>query len=189
MKIYFKRLFFIGLCLSSIGLMRVIYFHVKANVAQYLLESAWDESKNTGILIKPWNWADTWPLLKITIPSIGQINFVLKDASGESLAFGPGLLTPNITPGEKGNSFIAGHRDTHFKNIGLLQIGESIIIENLKGNELIFKIDAILIVDSRLEQPITESAVNRLTLVTCYPFHAQESNTPYRFLVSSLLDT
>lgn len=185
MKLVLKSLFIIGFILSVIGMIRVGYFQTKAHLAQYLLQSAWQTTKTNKSINKPWSWADTWPVVKIEIPSINLSSLVLKDASGESLAFGPGLMTTDILPGDQGNSFIAAHRDTHFKDIGLLKIEDLINVSNRLGEKILFKIDHIQIVDSRAEQPVIDTDDRRITLVTCYPFDANEANTPFRYLVSA----
>jgi len=189
MKRLLKILFIIGLVLSAIGLLRIGYYQLKAEVAQVLLESAWQENmqNKTKEPVKPWSWADTWPVLELSLPSIQFSTLVLKDASGQSLAFAPGLMTPNLLPGEMGNSFIAAHRDTHFKGLERLKDKDEIQITNQLGEKIFFQIDQILIVDSRIEQPIVESIEKRLTLVTCYPFDATEANTPFRYLVSAIM--
>jgi len=187
MKRLLKILFIIGLLLSSIGLLRISYYHVKAEVAQVLLESAWQDNveNNPKVPSKPWSWADTWPVLKLEANTIQLSTLVLKDASGQSLAFAPGLMTPDLLPGDIGNSFIAAHRDTHFKDLKFLKNEDEIQITNQLGEKIFFQIDQILIVDSRTEQPVTDTADRRITLVTCYPFDASEANTPFRYLVSA----
>lgn len=187
-----KVTFVVGVILSSIGLVRVGYFQVKAELAQRLMQSAWQQIKQsqqiTGIKkIKPWPWADTWPIFELDIPVINHTSLVLKDSSGESLAFGPGLLSNLIQPGEKGNSYIAAHQDTHFRDIHKLQTGDNILINNIQGDTLEFSIDQIKVIDSRLEQPYLKSQEIRLTLVSCYPFDSPTSKTPYRYLVSAKL--
>jgi sortase A len=183
-------IFTAGLVFAASGFIKVGFLLLKAELAQELLASAWEKSKSIDvdtIIEKPWPWADTWPVLNIEFPSIDLSSIVLKDTSGESLAFGPGLMTPDILPGEKGNSFIAAHRDTHFKNIGLLKQGEQILIENTQGETLEFIIDQIQIVDSDKQYPITHMLQRRVTLVTCYPFDTTVANSPLRYLVSGLL--
>ncbi len=189
MKSLLKILFITGFVLSSIGLLRIGYYQVKAETAQWLLESAWQKSlqKNNKHPVKPWSWADTWPVLKLELPSIELSNVVLKDTSGQSLAFGPGLMTPQILPGDHGNSFIAAHRDTHFKQLVKLKENELVIITNRLGKKLAFKIDSIQIIDSRIEQPITDTHERRITLVTCYSTGSNETGTPLRYLVSAVL--
>jgi len=187
MKRLLQILFIAGFVLSGIGLLRISYFHAKAELAQVLLESAWQKNFESNRIdpVKPWSWADTWPVLKLDLPSIELSMLILKDASGQSLAFGPGLMTPNLMPGEIGNSFIAAHRDTHFKELEVLKKYEEIQVTNRLGEKKIFQVDQISIVDSRTEQPVIESNDRRITLVTCYPFNANEANTPFRYLVSA----
>lgn len=192
MKSALKYLFFFGLILSSIGLLRIFYYHAKAEVAQIMINSAWEEVNNVSKvsenkIIKPWSWADTWPVMKIEFPDLETSNIVLKDASGESLAFGPGLMTEDILPGDIGNSFIAAHRDTHFSSIGRLKNNQIIQVTLASGISYSFEIDQIKIVDSRSQQPWTDVKEKRITLVTCYPFDGSIANTPFRYLVSGVL--
>ncbi len=181
----FIPLIFITIFIAALfGFLKVGYYHVKAEVAQYLLESTWSSNVKEA---KPWSWADTWPVFKIIIPNIRVSSLVLKDVSSESLAFGPGLMTKDIIPGDIGNSFIAAHKDTHFDNIGKLKKGDDIFIQKKSGEQLSFKIDSIRVVNSKTEQANILSNDKRLTLVTCYPFDAQQRNTPFRYLVSAVL--
>ncbi len=186
MKHTLKILFITGFILSSIGLLRIVYYQLKAETAQWLLESAWQNTllQKNNHPVKPWSWADTWPVLKVELPSIQLSSLVLKDVSGQSLAFGPGLMTPRLYPGNHGNSFIAAHRDTHFKGLIKLKKGELIKITNSIGEKIFFEIDQLQIVDSRIEQPILQTGDKRITLVTCYPLNSSIRNTPYRYLVS-----
>ena len=189
-KKHVKYFFIIGLILSSIGLLRIAYYHVKAEVAQIMIKSAWEEMNSVvdnNKNIKPWPWADTWPVMQIEFPDLDESSIVLKDASGESLAFGPGLMTSDILPGDIGNSFIAAHRDTHFSSIGRLKRSQMIHVTLNSGISYSFKIDKIKIVDSRSEQPWVNTNEKRITLVTCYPFDGSISNTPFRYLVSAVL--
>ncbi len=190
-KNIYKWLFVIGLTLSSIGLLRIIYYQAKAEVAQIMIRSAWEKSNQASDLrnkkVKPWSWADTWPVMEIVFPELGTSNIVLKDISGESLAFGPGLMTKDILPGDVGNSFVAAHRDTHFKSIGRLMKNYSIEVKLQSGTMHTFIVDKIKVVDSRKQQPWTETEERRITLVTCYPFDGSIANTPFRYLVSGVL--
>src|SRR5665648_222137 len=88
--------------------------YAKAILAQILLERAFERSLAAGEPVKPWSWADTWPVARIEVPRIGASAIVLKGGSGQALAFGPGLLDGTPAPGEAGSSVIAAHRDTHF---------------------------------------------------------------------------
>ena len=66
------------------------YIHAKALVAQVLLERAFDESIASGHPVKPWSWADTWPVARIEVKRLHASTIVLAGTSGQALAFGPG---------------------------------------------------------------------------------------------------
>ena len=87
---------------------------IKAEVAQVLLQRAWSKSVDGHAQTRPWPWADTWPVARLTATSHDVDLIVLAGGSGRTLAFGPGHLGASALPGEIGNMVIAGHRDTHF---------------------------------------------------------------------------
>ena len=105
------------------------YIHAKAVLAQILLETAWVETLNGHVEVKPWPWADTWPVSRLTVPRLGIRRIVLAGASGSSLAFGPGLFSGTPLPGSTGNTVVAGHRDTHFRFLQDLKPGDAITIQ------------------------------------------------------------
>lgn len=171
---------------SLFGFGEIGYYQAKAALAQKLMQKAWADSlveplKN----IRPWPWADIWPELKLKL--LGNEFIVLSDASGESLAFGPGLLTTELYPGDMGNSLIAAHRDTHFSNLSNIKLDSEMVVELKDNQQLKFIVDQILVVDSELEKPIIDLEEARLTLVTCYPFDMSVSETSLRYLVSGKL--
>ena len=62
---------------------------IKAKVAQYLLNNAWDKTIETGDEYEPWPGFDGYPILKLSIPKFKLQQIVLSNTSGQSLAFGP----------------------------------------------------------------------------------------------------
>ncbi len=200
----FRLLGVLLVTLSIAGFVESSYHQLKGELAQLLLTNAWNDSLRTGENTRPWNWADTWPELKLSFKKTSQAAnsispdlakgasslpelIVLADASGESLAFGPGLLTPGILPGEIGNSLIAAHRDTHFARLAELNINDELYIELKNRQNLRFIIDQIIIIDSEQEAPVVEQTAPRVTLITCYPFNMKISETSLRYLVSGYL--
>ncbi|MET1256424.1 class GN sortase [Aliikangiella maris] len=192
----------IGLLLvASISLATPAYYRVKAELAQILLIHAWQATlANPGVKHKPWDWADTWPVAKMTILKKEQLSdkasldylweksfIVLADSSGESLAFAPGMMTPQILPGDSGHSFIAAHRDTQFSILQHLNTLDHIIVERQDGQQFNFEVDEIQIVDINKVSPVYSLDGNRLTLVTCYPFDSSDQNPQFRFLVTANL--
>ncbi|MFK8018543.1 MAG: hypothetical protein AB8B86_02135, partial [Pseudomonadales bacterium] len=93
----------LSLALSSLA--DGAYIHAKANLAQWLIGNAWQKShsengqvsvaKNYGVTqqaVKPWPWADTWPVARLQYNKGQQDLYILAGAQGNSLAFGPGHL-------------------------------------------------------------------------------------------------
>ena len=159
------------------------YIHAKAHFAQYLLRKSWDKTLAGANEVKPWPWADTWPVARLEVPRLGVDQFVLAGASGRTLAFGPGHLSGSPLPGEQGNTVFSGHRDTHFKFLQHLQIGDQIIITSVKGSQNRYAVSGTSIV-SHKETRITMSSDDRqLTLITCYPFRAIAPGGDQRFVV------
>lgn len=89
-------LFALGSWLIGQGL----WIHMKATAAQWLLQHAWTRTIKTQKPAKPWPWADTWPVGRLLVPRLGINQVILADASGRSLAFGPGLVGHETFPTE-----------------------------------------------------------------------------------------
>src|SRR5499427_10017579 len=109
------------------------YIHAKALLAQVLLERAFAQSIASGHAVKPWSWADTWPIARIEVKRLRASAIVLAGSSGQALAFGPGHveLTPNA--GERGVAVYSAHRDTHFRFLRHVAIGDEIEITRSDG--------------------------------------------------------
>src|SRR5437868_12176743 len=102
------------------------WIHAKALLAQVLLERAFTETIATGRDTKPWSWADTWPVARIEVKRIGASAIVLAGSSGQALAFGPGHIESTADAGERGVAVYSAHRDTHFRFLTDVWIGDAI---------------------------------------------------------------
>ncbi len=136
--------------------------------------------------MKPWPWADTWPIAKLTGQHWRRDLYVLADGTGRSLAFGPGHVVGTVLPGEPGLSIIGGHRDTHFTALRDAKRGETITLETIDGRTHRFRIEAFAIVDTNNAWMELEGETPRLALVTCYPFDAIVPGGPLRYVVSAV---
>jgi sortase A len=159
------------------------YIHAKAILAQVLLETAWDKTVHGQQEVKPWPWADTWPISRLDVPGLGVDRIVLAGASGSSLAFGPGHLFGSSLPGQQGNTVIAGHRDTHFRFLKDIQRGELIQLQSLTGETIKYIVSEAIIVHKKQAEYLAKTSENTLTLITCYPFDAIRAGGPLRYLV------
>ena len=157
-----------------------LYIKAKAQVAQMLLESAWQESLRTGTPHKAWAWADAWPVASLSVPRLEIYEIVLSNASGEALAFGPGHMSATDLSGN-GLNAIAGHRDTHFSFLKKLRPGDAIILTTMEGKTTEYSVTGAEIVDTATTR-LDPEAGKGLVLVTCYPFDAI-AHGPLRYLV------
>ena len=103
-----------------------MWLYAKAQLAQVLLERAWVRTLHGEQNVKPWSWADTWPVARLEFPRQHRSYIVLAGASGRTLAFGPGHVDGTAAPEEIGNCVISAHRDTQFRvlrdaNLALLR--------------------------------------------------------------------
>jgi len=65
--------FITSLALALAGLVlfgQGAYIHAKALLAQVLLERAFSETIASGREVKPWSWADTWPVARIEVKGL-----------------------------------------------------------------------------------------------------------------------
>jgi sortase A len=158
---------------------------VKAGVAQQLLDRAWRASVADGAPVRPWPWADTWPVARLSAPRLGADSVVLAGASGEALAFGPGLVPGSALPGGAGNTVIAGHRDTHFAFLEGLREQDRLVLDDATGRRAVYEVVGIDVVDERDTVIGLGTTESWLTLVACWPFDAIEPGGPWRYVVSA----
>jgi sortase A len=110
----------LGLALLAAG----FWMPAKAELAQHLLNRAWQRTAAGDAAAKPWPWADTHAVARLTLPGSAEPLTVLAGASGRNLAFAPALLDGSAPPGADGVTVIAGHRDTHFRPLATLALGD-----------------------------------------------------------------
>jgi sortase A len=162
------------------------WIHAKALLAQVLLERAFVETVATGRPVKPWPWADTWPVARIFMARLDHSAIVLAGSSGQALAFGPGhvALTPNA--GERGVAVYSAHRDTHFRFLKEALIGDVIAVTRQDGATFRYRIDGTSVVrfDASGIDPLIDS--HELVLSTCWPLDAATPG-PLRYLVHATL--
>lgn len=155
----------------------------KAQAGQWLLERAWQRAQSTGVAPAPWPWADTRPVARILAPAQGGDVLVLAGAHGRTLAWGPGHLDGTAAPGTPGQSVVTAHRDTHFRFLERVAIGDGLVVERADGVRVGYRVVATRVADeSQLDIP-REVDRPTLTLVTCWPFDAVAPGGPLRYVV------
>jgi sortase A len=84
-------------------------------------------------------------------------------------------------PGESGNIGIAAHRDTFFRPLKDIQIGDLIRLTTHNG-VFDYHVEWMRIVKPEAVDVLDPTDIPSLTLVTCYPFYYVGS-APDRFIV------
>jgi sortase A len=167
-----------GLACISWGL----WIPAKAALAQVLISNAWQRALDGEDSPRPWPWADTWPVGKLGVPRIGKTVFVLANASGHALAFGPAHVAASAAPGQMDNVVLAGHRDTHFAFLRELEEGDEITLETSAG-AAVYRVAGTRVVHESQMEILDRSGRPELTLLTCYPFGAVVPGGPLRYVV------
>ncbi len=189
MPVNTRMLWFLASLLFVLGSWLVgqgLWIHMKAVAAQWLLQQAWAQTLKTQHPAKPWPWADTWPVGRLMVPRLGINQIILADASGRSLAFGPGLMGNGIFPEDENESLIvSGHRDTHFSFLRDAQPGEIFHLQTAQGDWLRYVVEETAVLDSRTAQLLRYQEEASLVLITCYPFDALLPGGPFRYVVAA----
>lgn len=178
-----KSLIILSFVVGTGCLISAAYIPSKALLAQYLLNKSWEKSRAEKTLVRPWPWADTYPVARIKIPGMDMDVVVLSGSNGETLAFAPGHIDQSVLPGNRGNSLISAHKDTYFENLDKLKTGDLIYIERTDGKKFTFKVTGKKIINTQDEQIPLFSVKSKLTLLTCYPLKGGYSDPAKRFAI------
>ena len=163
---------------------QAIKIDLKAQVAQILLKHAWQQSLKNGEGVQPWPSFDGRPIFKLEIVKHQISQIVLEGTSGQALAFGPAFHQESFLPSANKITAISSHRDSHGEYIKNLEIGDILKLQDLDNNWHTYKIEEFLIVN--VQKDLFINKINRLLLITCYPFDALLSGTPLRYIVSAI---
>ena len=166
---------------------RGLWIQAKAAFAQVLIAKAWSRTLAGEHRVKPWPWADTWPVARLTVPRLGVDCYVLAGSDGSALAFGPGHAEGTAQPGAPGNSVIGGHRDTHLAFLRAVKPGDQLIVQRPDGSRAAYRAASAEIVDRRDVWVMEQAGATRLTLITCYPFDALRAGGPLRYVLLAFL--
>jgi sortase A len=118
---------------------------------------------------------------RLEIPRVHMSVMVVEGDDDATLAKAVGHLPDTAMPWERGNSALAGHRDTFFRPLEGVQRGDEIRLTSPRGT-FVYRVE-----DTRITSPddvgvLAETTSPVLTLLTCYPFHYVGS-APERYVV------
>jgi sortase A len=167
---------------SLLLLAQACWIPVKAELAQWLIERSWEKTLGGNPDASPWPWADTHAEAVLSVPARGIRQVVLAGNSGRNLAFGPVFVdgTPNSR-----DRVISGHRDTHFRFLEYLKAGDLIRLTT-RDDSRWYEVHYTEVVDSRFRELVIDPGLDRVSLVTCYPFDSLQTGGTLRYVVTAL---
>jgi sortase A len=118
---------------------------------------------------------------RMDIPRLGVSVAVLQGTSSRMLRRGVGHIEGTPLPWEAGNSGIAGHRDTFFRELKDVRRDDEIQLQTATGL-FRYQVDWVKVVAPDDVSVLASSTEAALTLVTCYPFYFV-GPAPSRFVV------
>ena len=124
-------------------------------------------------------------LAVLRIPKLGMAVPLLDGTDALTLNHSVGHIAGTARPGEGGNIGIAGHRDSFFRGLKNIHVGDVIQLERTNGFDT-YIVDKTLVVMPSDVSVLRRRRISSLTLVTCYPFHVF-GNAPERFVVEASL--
>jgi LPXTG-site transpeptidase (sortase) family protein len=107
------------------------------------------------------------PVARLVIPRLRLDEIVVEGVSDDELRAGPGHMIGSAVPGANGNSVISAHRDRHFRSLGRVAVGDTILTESDLG-DVAWTVARVRVVnaDARV---LFSTRTPTLTLTTCWP--------------------
>jgi sortase A len=147
-------------------------------------QSRWSENRIRAYARNPAEQAESIPQALLHIRSVKLTVPVYADTSDSTLNRGAGLIAGTAGPGATGNTGIAAHRDSFFRALKDVALGDRIEIEHFSGTRT-YRVSALYVVSPDDMRPLEQTQHSVVTLVTCYPFYYVGS-APQRYIVRAV---
>jgi sortase A len=120
---------------------------------------------------------------RLEAPSVKMSTVVLEGSDDGTLSRGAGHIEDTPFPGQTGNIGIAGHRDTVFRPLRNIKVGDAMELTTATTRYR-YRISKTLIVGPDDVYVLDPTEEPTLTLVTCFPFDFV-GHAPKRFIVQA----
>jgi sortase A len=152
---------------------------VSAWLAHRLLHTAWVRTQAIGQPVKPWPWANTWPIARLSVPHLNVEQIVLARAGEGMSVFALGHSNSSVLPGELGNSVLnIYHSDTFLGFLKKLKKGDMLVLESL-DSRWHYQVSGTYVVDKTSTDWIAPCLKRRLTLIGCHSCNNLEDGLRY----------
>jgi sortase A len=122
---------------------------------------------------------------RLEIPRLGVSAVVRAGSDARTLRLAIGHIPGTAFPGDPGNVGMAAHRDTFFRRLGDVEIGDEVRVITPEGTFL-YEVEGTQVVEPTDVWVLDPTDEPSLTLVTCYPF-SYVGPAPRRFIVRAVL--
>jgi sortase A len=173
------------LALGLAGLALATWADARTYILHALIARAWERERSGEPNARPWPWADTHPVALLSALAGAEELVVLEGSRQRNLLLGPAHDPASVLPGERGNAVIEGARDTQFRFLRALRIGDRLRVDLADGRTVCFEVSDWRVVDLRHWHVTLGAATPRLTLITHYPFDTLTPGGPLRFVVTA----
>ena len=120
---------------------------------------------------------------RLEIPRLGVSAIVKVGSDDDTLDRAVGLVPESSRPGQGGNIVLAGHRDTFFRPLRDIRIGDRIRMA-VPPRTYTYQVESVMVVAPEDTNVLRSKGREELTLVTCFPFR-YVGPSPDRFIVSA----
>jgi len=126
--------------------------------------------KQAGRLLEPRNLVEGDVIGEIQVPRLRLNAMVVQGDSPASLRRAVGHLIKSALPGEWGNVALAGHRDTFFRPLRDIRLGDEIRFKT-RERSFEYRVESIEVVAPTDIRVLKSSTGHDLTLLTCFPIY------------------
>ena len=187
--VIFKAMFIAG----SLLCIQASWLPVKAWLSQELISYSWQQSVNSrsslsnnlNVSIKPWPWADTFPIAELSFKRLQKNIVILNGGDPTTLAFSAGAIAPFNQTNSAKPFVVAGHRDSHFAFLEDILMKDVISMTDQYGQSQLYQVEAIDIVDAATGQFPVLANDSSLILITCYPFNGIDQDANERYVITA----
>jgi sortase A len=170
---------------GSLLCLHASWLPIKGWLSQQLISYSWHQTISSKQKIKPWPWADTYPIAELSFQRLNKQVVVLNGGDPTTLAFSAGAIAPFNQALSTQPFVVAGHRDSHFSFLDEVFMNDIISLADKHGQSQLYQVEAIDIVDaSSGELPILADN-SQLVLITCYPFSNVSNNSNERYVITA----
>jgi sortase A len=161
----------------------ILESHVRQAIGERRLEKAWAAPAPQAVKATAPKPSPGDLLGRLEIPRLGLSALIAEGDSEATLRTAIGHISQTPLPGQPGNVAMAAHRDTIFRALRQIEIGDRVTVHSWEG-ETEYEVTTKHVVGPEDVSVLAPSEHPTLTLITCYPF-SYIGPAPKRFVVQA----